>query len=310
MSETATSGVPWYARLDRKVIYIFVVVALAFPLVFGISQPATPLPAARKIFDKVESIAREREEALAAGRPYRKVVLVAVDWGPHTRAECYPQTESIVRHLMARGVPFVIITLVNDGAGYTREIPRKLAREYNREYGKDWVDLGFKPGGSILVRQMAKDFQDAVKTDHKGTPVSELDVTKNIRDAGDISLLAEMTGLVGFFNWWVQFFQTDRARPDFVHGCTSVTIAEAYAYLESGQIVGLFEGIAGAAAYNEILEDSRKTGEPHASTGPRAHMTSQSFAHIVIIVLIIMGNVGLYVRRRMAAAERRGGGRP
>ena len=310
MPEAATHGVPWYARLDRKVIYIFVVVALAFPLVFGISQPAAPLPAARKIFDKVESIAREREEALAAGRPYRKVVLVAVDWGPHTRAECYPQTECIVRHLMARGVPFVIMTMVHDGAGYARDIPRKLAREYDREYGKDWVNLGFKPGYSVLVGQIAKDFKDGAKTDHEGTPLSELAVTKDVRDAGDISLLVEMTGLVGFFNMWVQFFQTDRARPDFAHGCTSVTIAEAYAYLESGQIVGLFEGIAGAAAYNEILEDARKAGEPHASTGPRAHMTSQSFAHIVIIVLIIMGNVGLYVRRRMAAAERRQGGRP
>ncbi len=310
MPEDSTLHLPWYARLDRKVIYACVVVALAFPLVFGISQPAAPLPAAKKIFDKVESIARERKEALAAGRPYRKVALVVVDWGPHTRAECYPQTECIVRHLMARGVPFVIIALVHDGAGYAREIPKKLAREYDREYGRDWVNLGFKPGFSIFVGQIAKDFQGGAKTDHAGTPLSELELTKNIRDAGDISLLIEMTGLVGFFNMWVQFFQTDRARPDFAHGCTSVTIAEAYSYLESGQIIGLFEGIAGAAAYNELLEESRKTGEPHASAAPRAHMTSQSFAHLLIIALIVMGNVSLYVRRRIAAAERREGGSP
>jgi len=310
MPEQTALNVPWYARLDRKVIYVFVVVALAFPLIFGISQPATPLPAARKIFDKVEAVAREREEALAAGRPYRKAVLVVVDWGPHTRAECYPQTECIVRHLMARGMPFVILSLVHDGAGYAREIPRKLAREYGREYGKDWVNLGFKPGYSVLVGQIAKDFQGGAKSDHEGTPLSELEAAKDIRDAGDISLLVEMTGLVGFFNMWVQFFQTDRARPDFAHGCTSVTIAEAYTYLESGQIVGLFEGIAGAAAYNQLLEGSRKTGEPHASIAAREHMTSQSFAHLVIIVLIIMGNVGLYVRRKRAAGARAAGGAP
>lgn len=308
MPEDDARTLPWYARLDRKAIYAFVVVALAFPLLLGISQPAAPLPAAGKIFDRVEEISRERNEALAAGRPCRKAVLVVVNWGPHTRAECYPQTECIVRHLMAREVPFVIFTLVNDGAGYAREIPRKLAREYGREYGKDWVNLGFKPGYSVLVGQIAKDFQDGAKTDHEGTPLSELEVTKGIRDAGDISLLVEMTGLVGFFNMWVQFFQTDRARPDFAHGCTSVTIAEAYAYLESGQIIGLFEGIAGAAAYNELLEKSRKAGEPHASVAAREHMTSQSFAHLVIIVLIVMGNVGLYVRRRRAAGPSAAGG--
>ncbi|MHC4507154.1 MAG: hypothetical protein ACYTFI_28070 [Planctomycetota bacterium] len=162
----------------------------------------------------------------------------------------------------------------------------------------------------MLVGKIAKDFKNGAKNDYKGKPLSELKVTKGIRDAGDISLLVEMTGSVGLFNMWIQFFQTDRARPDFAHGCTSVTIAEAYTYMESGQIVGLFEGIAGAAAYNQLLEESRKTGEPHASIAAREHMTSQSFAHLVIIVLVIMGNVGLYVRKKRAATARAAGGAP
>ncbi len=310
MAKDTGHDLPWYARLDRKVIYILVVVALAFPLFVPVGCPPAPLPAAKRIFDKIEKIAQERDEKLAKGEARNEAVLVAVDWGPHTRAECLPQTEAVVRHLMARGVPFVILTTVVDGAGYARDIPQKLAREYGRGYGKDWVNLGYKPGRSIFVQQIAEDFRGAAKTDHEGTPLSELEVTKRIRDAGDISLLVEMTGLVGFFNMWVQFFQTDRARPDFAHGCTSVTIAEAYTYLESGQIVGLFEGIAGAAAYNELLEESRKSGEPHASPDARSHMTSQSFAHLVVIVLVVLGNVGVYVARRRAARTRASGGPP
>ena len=146
MPQNDLRQLPWYARLDRKAIYIFVVVALAFPLLLGLSQPAAPLPAAKRIFDKVEAIARERDEALAAGRPYRKAVLVVVDWGPYTRAECYPQTECIVRHLMARRIPFVIMTLLNDGVGYTREIPWKLAHESEHAFGF----FGTHPGGGFI----------------------------------------------------------------------------------------------------------------------------------------------------------------
>ena len=307
MAEASSDHLPAYARLSRKVVYVLVVAALAVPLLFGLSLPPAPLPAAKRIYDKIEKIGASRAELTDETR---KVVLVAVDWGPHTRAECYPQTEAVVRHLMLRKIPFVILTTVVDGAGYAREIPNKLAREYGREYGTDWVDLGYKPGRSVFVRQLAKDFHGAARTDRDGTPLSELALTKEIKDASDVSLLVEITGLVGFFNMWVQFFQTERARPDFAHGCTSVTIAEAYTYLESGQIVGLFEGIAGAAAYNELLEQSRAAGQPHASDEARLHMTSQSFAHLAVIVLIALGNVGLYVRRKRSADSQAAGGRP
>ena len=304
VAEQISDQMPWYARIHRKAIYVMVIVALAFPIMCNISMPPAPLPAAKAIFDRVEKMARDRREG---GADAKKVALVAVDWGPHTRAECHPQTEAVVRHLMARGIPFVILTTVVDGAGYAREIPEKVAREYGREYGKDWVDLGYKPGRAVFVRQIAKDLKGAARVDRDGTPLSELAVTKDVKDAGDVALLVEMTGLVGFFNMWVQFFQTDRARPDFAHGCTSVTIAEAYTYLESGQIVGLFEGIAGPAAYNELFEESRKKGEPHASTEARTHMTAQSFAHLLIIVLIVLGNVGIYVRKKRGAATPAGG---
>jgi hypothetical protein len=307
VDQATHKGLPWYARIHRKVIYVLVVLALAFPIMCNISMPPAPLPAAKAIFERVERIARDRS---SGDGDAAKVVLVAVDWGPHTRAECYPQTEAVVRHLMSRGIPFIILTTVVDGAGYAREIPNKVAREYGRTYGEDWVDLGYKPGRSVFIRQIARDLKGAAKVDRDGVPLDSLTVTKDVKDAGDVVLLVEMTGLVGFFNMWVQFFQTDRARPDFAHGCTSVTIAEAYTYLESGQIVGLFEGIAGAAAYNELLEKSRKTGEPHASADARLHMTAQSFAHLVIIVLIILGNFGLSVRRKAGAASGVTGGNP
>lgn len=308
--DTVTSNVPsdasardpWFLQIDRRILYGFVVVALGVPLFFDWSLPPAPLQSAKLIFDQIETIRLEREEAQKRGERYDKVVLVVVDWGPHTRAELQPQTEAVVRHLMWRKIKFVIITLVTDGTGFTKSIPEKLAKEYGAEYGEDWVNLGYKSGTSILVEHLAKDFHGAAGKDENGKMLSEYEMTKRVKSAEDIRLLVEITGLVGFFNMWVQFFQTDRARPDFAHGCTAITIPEAYTYLESGQIVGLFEGIAGAAAYNELLEKARGPDDPPASKGARTHMTSQMFAHGLIFVLVLLGNIGLILRRRAGRA--------
>lgn len=294
---------PGFLRIDRRWVYLFVVVALGVPLLFpDWSLPPARLTTAQKIFDQIEGIHREAEAARRRDEPYEKVVLVAVDWGPSTRAELEPQTEAVVRHLMWRRIKFVILTQVEDGALFTKSIPEKLAKEYGREYGTDWVNLGYKPGYSILVEGLAKDFHEAAGTDARGKKLSEYEFTKPVKDAEQVRLLVEITGLVGFFNLWVQFFQTDRARPDIAHGCTAITIPEAYTYLQSGQIVGLFEGIAGAAAYNELLEEARAPGDPHASRKAREHMTSQMIAHMVVFAFVVLGNIGLVLRRRAQGA--------
>ena len=82
------------------------------------------------------------------------------------------------------------------------------------------------------------------------------------------------------------------------HGCTAITIPEAYEYMEAGQITGLFEGIAGAAAYNELLERDRDPTDPPASPVARIHMTSQMIAHILILIFVALGNIGIFMRRR------------
>ena len=90
---------PWFLRIDRRIVYLVVLIALGAPLLFEKTMRPAPLHTAKMIYDKVEALARERDEAVARDEEYKKVVLVAVDWGPHTRAELYPQTEAIVRHL-------------------------------------------------------------------------------------------------------------------------------------------------------------------------------------------------------------------
>jgi hypothetical protein len=90
------------------------------------------------------------------------------------------------------------------------------------------------------------------------------------------------------FDTVVQFFQKKGYRPTLVHGCTSITIPEAYIFLDSGQLNGLLEGIAGAAWYSEVL---RKHFPASDNRDLLVTNTALSGAHIMIILLIVIGNL-------------------
>jgi hypothetical protein len=307
VAEKRSPASSWLLRIDRRLVYLFVLVALTLPLLFpGMTTKPAPLKSARKLFDKVEAIDRERDETEAKGEAYNKIVLVVCDFGPQTRAELYPMAEAVVRHLMMRDIKFAIMTLVPDGAGYCEDIPEQLAREFGKEYGEDWVNFGFKPGYLFLVKQMGGDLPGALKTDAENTPVSEIACMQDVKDASDVGLVVHLSGLVGFVELWVQYFASEKARPDMAHGCTSVSIPDAFDLLESGLLVGLLEGIAGAAAYNEFTDETRAEDDPPVNPDARRHMTSQTVAHVLVVLFVVLGNVGVFLnflRRRRGAGR-------
>ena len=286
----------YLGRMDRRIIYAVVAVALTIPILAGWSLRPAEMKSARKFFEFVESLPADD------GR----IVLISADWGPSTKAENEPQTEVLIEHLMRRRLPFALVSCTADAEPFLRDLPERVARRLNKEnprekweYGRDWVNLGYQPGWSIMIQKLAaaEDIRQALGTDARGTPLNEVPCMRTVKSIKDVKLMAEFTGLVGAFGAWVAFFQTNEYRPPMAHGCTSITIPEAYIYLDSGQIVGLHEGIAGAAAYSQMLSDSEK----YRGRGPdRAIVTNTALAvaHVAIIVLIALGNAGMLLARR------------
>jgi len=148
-----------------------------------------------------------------------------------------------------------------------------------------------------MIQGLAKssDIASFWKTDANGTPLENIPLMGKVNNLRDIQLLIETTGLVGAFGQWIGFFLVEGYRPDMVHGCTSITIPEARTYFASGQVSGLLEGVAGAAAYEKILSDqnpNRTPGEGWITN------TGLAFAQICIIAFIIFGNIGFLLSKR------------
>jgi hypothetical protein len=269
--------------IDRRWLYLMLFVVVAVPVFLDLPIRVKTTPPVQSYYEKVEALVKEE------GR----IALVVVDFDPQSKAECYPQTMATVRHLMARKVPFAVLTLNAMGAGFCKEIPAKAAKEYGAVYGRDWVNWGFKVGGPIFIKTLASDIQEAVKADARGTPIGEVEMMKGVKDATSVDLVCEVTGFVGALEAWLQFFQKDGRRPEICHGCTAVSGPSNYVFLDSGQISGLLVGMLGAAEYEDLIES------PGLAT---VGMQAQTGAHLLIIILIILGNVSEFVRRRRASA--------
>ncbi len=267
------------AGLDRRWLYGLLFLAVLLPFVFGLSVRVEVTRPVQKLYDEIEAIER---------RPGR-LVIVAVDWGPQTQAECYPQTEAVIRHLFMRKIPFAVVANNPLGAGYCEEIPAKLHEEYGAVYGRDWVNWGYKFGAGIFIKKLASDIHDAVKADAEGTPLAEIPMMAGVKDASSVDLLCEITGSVGALESWLQFFQVRGVAPKCGHGCTAVSAPESYTFLDSGQLVGLMGGMLGAAEYEQLI------GSPSRAL---RGMSAQTTAHILIIVLIVIGNVVEIARKR------------
>lgn len=284
----------------RRILYLVMLVAVALPILLGVSQKPSRLVSAERMYDVLEKIEVTPNE----------VALVWFDFGPNTIAENKPQAEVLLEHLFRRRIPVLLLSQYVQAERFLTSIPKEVAARLEREmpgqqwrYGEAWVNGGYRPGGSIFMQSLASatDISQFLGRDVGGMPIVHYSRFASIGDLRGIKLVGQVTGLTGVFDSIVQFLQKGGYRPTLVHGCTSITIPEAYIFLDSGQLNGLLEGIAGAAWYSEVLKKNHPASE---NRDLLVTNTALSTAHLVLIGLIIIGNVmPLFSRTRRGANE-------
>jgi hypothetical protein len=263
----------------RRGIFLLTAIAVIVPLLLPLRLPMIVAPPVQNLYDAVEQV------------PPDKIIVLSTNWEAGAKGENGPQTAALIYHLMKRGKRFAIWGWnYPQGPELAQVIAEPLARKYHRQYGVDWVNWGFKTGGTQMIRGWAENIWGAIKEDRKGTPMKNLPIMQNVHSYKDIGLIIEITPAASL-GVYIQFLKGVH-NVSIGYACTAVMAAEAYPYLDSKQIVGMLAGLAGAAGYEEL--------EGYNGDGTR-RMTAQSFAHIFIILLIILGNIGYFLGRRKPA---------
>lgn len=250
-------------------------VAVVFPLVFKLGLPNKVTPEVKNVFDRMESL------------PNSSVVLISFDFEAASFPEVQPLANAILTHCFSKNVKIIGISLLAEGTALGEKLLKENAGKYDKVYGKDYVFFGFRPQVTATILALGEDFHKVFPDDYYGTSTSELELTKNLKNYKDISLIISVTdGDIPFS--WINY-AVARYDEDLVVLTTAVMATSFYPFLNSGQIKGLVSGLKGAAEYEILL---KKPG-----MGARG-MDAQSMAHLLIILLVILGNVGYWMSKK------------
>ncbi len=264
------------SQLDRRIIYLIVLICAAVPLVIGARVTLSVSPPVRSLFEAVEAL------------PPGSYVYLAADYDPGSLPELYPMNIAFVEHLFSRDIKIIAASLWAPGPPLSQRVFDDIAPRYGRVYGEDYVNLGFKEGREAVMVSVAEDLKAAFPEDYFGTPYGEIPMLQGIENLTDARLIVNISAGYPGIKEWVQQVATRFGVP-VGGGVTAVSGPEMYPYIQSGQLVGLLAGMKGAAEYEQLLE---KPGLGLAG------MAAQSSVHVAVIVFIVLANVFYFIGRR------------
>jgi hypothetical protein len=283
----------WYDRfmsIDRRIIFILIGLACIIPAFINLGMPVQITKEVRAVFDYIETL------------PEGSAVLFACDYGPSTEAECHPMAYALVKHCYARGIIPLGLSMFPDAVGLGEQALVVPAEEWNAAHpddqlvsGEDYVFLGYMPGVTVVMMQIGEDITQAFPQDYYDVPTAGMPALENVSNYDDIGLVVSLAGS-GIAGSWITYAH-ERYRATVALGVTGVMATDYYPNLQAGQIIGLLGGLKGAAEY-EMLVDQKYGDQVNASGRGLAGMDVQSVAHVLIVILIIIGNVGYFASRR------------
>ena len=261
--------------IDRRIIFLFMLLGVALPLLFKIGLPVSVTPNVKNVYDYIEK--------LEPG----DIVLVSYDHDTGTLPEMLPMSNAILRHLFMKDIKVVGMALRAEGTSIGRQNIRRSAAEFNKSEGNDFVFLGFRPEITAAILGLGTSFKRVFPKDDRGVPVEELPLMREVYNYNDVELVISITD-DDTPVYWVNYANA-RFKVKVVAGLTAVMATTFIPFIDSGQMIGMVAGLKGAAEYEKLI---KKPGM--AARG----MDAQSISHLVMIGFIIIGNIAYIMKRR------------
>ncbi|HIN20029.1 MAG TPA: hypothetical protein EYM76_04020 [Candidatus Marinimicrobia bacterium] len=274
--------------LDRRIIFLIVGLSVLIPLIQPewVNFPIRPTPESQIVFDEINK--------LNAGDK----ILLSFEYGPSTKPEIHPMAIAILKHLYAKNIQVYGFALWPDGNFMSTEAFSEVSDDYDKKYGVDYVNLGYKPGGEAVIKGIASDIRTLYPVDLQGTSINDIPMMKDVVNIEDFDFVFSLSAGFPGSKEWVQYACDPKNIP-LSTGCTSIQVTDIMPYVENDQIRGILAGMPGAAEYESLVEAELQkmeiAGKPGEASGM---MAAQSIAHVVIVLFIIFGNISYFITRK------------
>jgi len=271
MAEMITKNTFWerMMKIDRRVIYLIIALAMILPFFFPMGLPIPATKEVKSVYNYIE------------GLTSNDVVIISADFDPSVSPELLPMFDAMFRHCLRKGVKVLVTSQMVQGPGLVEPIIHEAAKEYRKTNGVDYAFLGWQYGYSLVVINMMENLKQTYPTDYYGTRTDELPILRRVNNYEDYDLITSITGSSTYMMWLM--YAHEPYNVPVACGVTAVSAADVYPYIQSGQFIGMLGGLKGAAEYETLIGEKRM-----ATMG----MEAQNWAHIAIILFIIIGNIG------------------
>ncbi len=282
----------FFRDLDRRWIFLLMFLSVAIPIyVIGKTKktfPETALPLAQAVFDKIEAL----EEG--------DKVMLAYDFDPGSEGELGPMATTFMYHCAKKKLKMYFISLWPLGRQMIDDrIKSVIEADFELTYGEDYVNLGFKSGNEGVIKVIVTNLPKQVTTDSRGTAIEDIPMMEDVDSVQTMDLVVNVSAGYPGTKEWVQYAVTAYPQDiELVAGCTGVQAPLLYPYIPQ-QLPGLLAAIKGASEYEKLVMDKYGGDDvPGKYLEAQRRMGPQLVAHVLMVVLIIVGNIIFFVGRR------------
>ena len=278
---------PWFGRL---VLSLLIVGAVVLPLTWQgersfFSEYNIPIsPRTVQIYNQINE--------LPLGTP----VGVILDYDPSLSEELNMQARVLFGHLMQRKVRLLVLSTTPTGPEIAQRLLDRLATQpaNNYVYGKDYLNLGYLPGQEASLSMFARSPLSAIRVDFKTQAALEsFPITADLKQAPvnglskALPLMVLLSGSQEGLRAWIEQVGVPSG-VKLLAGVSGGVEPYAQTYVAAGQLTGLLSGVPGAAEYEAQAQ--------LPGTAVRG-LDSQAAVHLLLVVLIVLGNLVFGVRR-------------
>jgi len=265
-------------NLDKRVFYLLMALAIAIPTIHPIGLPIDVTEPVQEVYDFVSSL------------PDGSIVIIGFDYEPGDEIDLNPIAQAIMHQLASKKIKVVAIASFPAGPTFADEC-MAILEEYGYEYGVDYVNLGYYAGGEPTLAAFAQNPSSVFPKDWRGTSTDSLPIMQEVSTMKDFAMAMTLndgpTGGTGTHEWVRQAVMAYGT--PLIMGVTGVLAASNETYVQSGQCKGILAGLRAAAEYEKL------TGKKGTGT---VGMDAQSIAHVLIVVFVLLGNIGMFVSGR------------
>lgn len=269
-------------NIDSKVIYLFVGLSLLIPVIRPLGLPV--------------NISKEYTEYFynyLNDIPKDSIVFFDLSFRETGEAELGASVLPAFELLQKHGVKVVVGGQWEQAPFFMQSRIEKRASEIGSVYGVDWVNIGYKPGGTATWRVMMEDFwKGAAGVDCNQTKFDQIPLMDRVRKLDKDTFAAIIIWQAGTpgSDTWMTYAPDIPLLAVYMGG-----VGGNARYLRSGQVQACIGGMQHVAEFEKI------TGSFGDAIGL---LDAQSLAILVTIGFVVLGNVAWLMDKKHSSAER------